>query len=117
MEPEWLTVATSPGLWVIAFIFAGNALVQSYLFYRLSRRVGTRLQMREAGMDEALKASVITSLGPAFGSFVGMTVLVLALGGAYAFARESAGVGSIMFELIAARAGAEAAGAEANRVE
>ena len=78
MEPEWLKVATSPGLWVIGFIFAANALIQSYLFYRLSRRVGTRLRMGEAAMNEAVKASFITSLGPAFGSFVGMTVLVLA---------------------------------------
>ena len=115
MEPEWMKVATSPGLWIIGFIFAGNALIQSYLFYRLSRRVGTRLQMGEAGMNEAVRASFITSLGPAFGSFVGMTVLVLALGGAYAFARESAGVGSIMYELIAARAGAEAAGVPLTR--
>ena len=115
MEPEWLKMATSPGLWIIGFIFAGNALIQSYLFYRLSRRVGTRLRMGEAGMNEAVRASFITSLGPAFGSFVGMAVLVLALGGAYAFARESAGVGSIMYELIAARAGAEAAGVPLTR--
>ena len=115
MEPEWLKVATSPGLWVIGFIFAGNALIQSYLFYRLSRRVGTRLRMGEMEMNEAVRASFITSLGPAFGSFIGMTVMVLALGGAYAFARESAGVGSIMYELIAARAGAEAAGVPLTR--
>ena len=115
MEPDWLTVATSPGLWVIACVFAGNALIQSFLFYRLSRRVGIRLRITDGAMDEAVKASLITSLGPAFGSFVGMTVLVLALGGAYAFARESAGVGSIMYELIAARAGAEAAGVPLTR--
>src|SRR6185436_18266198 len=113
--PEWLKVATSPGLWIIACVFAGNALIQSFLFYRLSRRVGTRLQIDKRTMDEAVKASFITSVGPAFGSFVGMTVMVLALGGAYAFARESAGVGSIMYELIAARAGAEAAGVELTR--
>ena len=115
MQPEWMKVATSPGLWIIGFIFAANALIQSYLFFRLSRRVGVRMQMGEKGMREAIKASCIASLGPAFGSFVGMTVLVLALGGAYAFARESAGVGSIMYELIAARAGAEAAGVPLTR--
>ena len=115
MEPEWIKVATGPGFWVIGFIFAGNALTQSYLFYRLSRRTGARLRMGEGGTREAIKASFIASLGPAFGSFVGMTVLVLALGGAYAFARESAGVGSIMYELIAARAGAEAAGVPLTR--
>ena len=115
MEPEWMRAATSPGLWIIGFIFASNALIQSYLFYRLSRRTGARMQMGKKGMSEAVKASCIASLGPAFGSFVGMTVLVLALGGAYAFARESAGVGSIMYELIAARAGAEAAGVPLTR--
>jgi hypothetical protein len=115
MEPEWLKVATSPALWIIGSLFAASGLIQSYLFYRLSRRVGTRLRMSEARMNEALKASFITSLGPAFGSFVGMTVMVLALGGAYAFGRESAGVGSIMYELIAARAGAEAAGVPLTR--
>jgi uncharacterized protein DUF5058 len=115
METDWMKVATSPGLWIIGFIFAGNALIQSWLFYRLSRRVGARLQMNEGAMKEAVRASFIVSLGPAFGSFVGMTVLVLALGGPYAFARESAGVGSIMYELIAARAGAEAAGVPLTR--
>ena len=72
----------------------------------LSARGGST-GMGEGRMREAIKASFIASLGPAFGSFVGMTVMVLALGGAYAFGREAAGVGSIMYELIAARAGAE----------
>jgi hypothetical protein len=115
MEPDWIRVATGPGLWIIGFVFAGNALVQSLLFYRLSRRVGARMGMADGAMRHAVRVSFIASLGPALGSFVGMTVLVLALGGAYAFARESAGVGSIMYELIAARAGAEAAGVPLTR--
>jgi hypothetical protein len=102
-------------MWVIGFIFAGNALVQSFLFYRLARRTGTRLQIRPEVMNEAIKASFITSLGPAMGTFVGLTVMVIALGGAYSFARESAAVGSIMYELIAARTGAEAAGVPLTR--
>jgi hypothetical protein len=73
------------------------------------------MKMKEEVMHEALKASFITSLGPAMGAFVGLTVMVLALGGAYAFARESAAVGSIMYELIAARFGAEAAGVPLTR--
>ncbi len=71
--------------------------------------------MKEEVMNEALKASFITSLGPAMGAFVGLTVMVIALGGAYAFARESAAVGSIMYELIAARIGTEAAGVPMTR--
>jgi hypothetical protein len=102
-------------MWIIGFIFAGNALIQSYLFYRLVRKTGTRMKIKTEVMGEALKASFITSLGPAMGSFVGLTVMVIALGGAYAFARESAAVGSIMYELIAARFGAEAAGVPLTR--
>jgi len=115
MEPEWLRMASSGGMWVIAFFFAGNALIASYLFYRLAKKTGRRMKMKEEVMHEALKASFITSLGPAMGAFVGLTVMVLALGGAYAFARESAAVGSIMYELIAARFGAEAAGVPLTR--
>lgn len=115
MEPEWLRMASSPGMWVIAFFFAGNALIGSYLFYRLANKTGRRMKMKEEVMHEALRASFITSLGPAMGAFVGLTVMVLALGGAYAFARESAAVGSIMYELIAARFGAEAAGVPLTR--
>lgn len=115
MEPEWLRMASSSGMWVIAFFFAGNALIASYLFYRLAKKTGRRMKMKEEVMHEALKASFITSLGPAMGAFVGLTVMVLALGGAYAFARESAAVGSIMYELIAARFGAEAAGVPLTR--
>jgi MFS family permease len=115
MEPEWLRMASSAGMWVIAFFFAGNALIASYLFYRLAKKTGRRMKIKEEVMHEALKASFITSLGPAMGAFVGLTVMVLALGGAYAFARESAAVGSIMYELIAARFGAEAAGVPLTR--
>ncbi len=115
MEPEWLRIASGPGMWVVGFLFAGNALVCSYFFYRLAKKTGTRMKMKEEVMHEALKASFITSLGPAMGAFVGLTVLVIALGGAYAFARESAAVGSIMYELIAARFGADAAGVPLTR--
>jgi hypothetical protein len=102
-------------MWIIAFIFAGNALVASFFFYRLAMRTGRRMKMKEEVLHEALKASFITSVGPAMGAFVGLTVMVLALGGAYAFARESAAVGSIMYELIAARFGSEAAGVPLTR--
>jgi hypothetical protein len=102
-------------MWIIAFIFAGNALVASFFFYRLAMKTGRRMKMKEEVLHEALKASFITSVGPAMGAFVGLTVMVLALGGAYAFARESAAVGSIMYELIAARFGSEAAGVPLTR--
>jgi hypothetical protein len=102
-------------MWIIGFIFAGNALAASYMFYRLAKKTGRRMKMKEEVMHEALKASFITSFGPAMGAFVGLTVMVIALGGAYSFARESAAVGSIMYELIAAKFGADAAGVPLTR--
>jgi hypothetical protein len=115
MEPEWLRIASSPGMWVIGLIFAGNSLVASWCFFRLAKKTGRKLQIEEHVMRKALKASFITSIGPAMGAFVGLTVMVIAMGGAYAFARESAAVGSIMYELLAARFAAEAAGVPLTR--
>jgi hypothetical protein len=115
MEPEWLKQATGFGMWFIGFLTAGNALLLSFIIYRKAYQYGRKMGMKEQIMKESVKASYITALGPCLGIFVGMTVLVIALGGAVAFIRESAGVGSIMFELIAARSGAEAAGVQLTR--
>jgi len=110
-----MKIMTGAGMWIIGIIFGLSALIQSFLFYRLARGTGKRMKIKDETMNSALRASFISSLGPAMGQFVGMTVLVLALGGAYAFAREAAGVGSIMYELIAAGIGAEAAVVELTR--
>ena len=115
MEPEWLKQATGFGMWFIGFLTAGNALLLSFIIYKKAFQYGRKMGMKEQTMKESVKASYITALGPCLGIFVGMTVLVIALGGAVAFIRESAGVGSIMFELIAARSGAEAAGVQLTR--
>ena len=112
---DWWLAATSAGMWFIGFIAAGNALLQTFLFYGTIKRTGQKLQLKEISLKRAVSASLITSIGPCMGIFIGMFVLVVVLGGAVAFIRESAGVGSIMFELIAAKAGAEAAGAELTR--
>jgi hypothetical protein len=115
MEPDWLRQATGFGMWFIGALTAGNALILTLIVYRHAHRYGLKIGLKAESMRESVKAAVITSIGPCLGIFVGMTVLVIALGGAVAFIRESAGVGSIMFELIAARAGAEAAGVELTR--
>ena len=115
MEPEWLKQAAGLGMWLIGFVTAGNALLLSVLLFRQARKYGIKIGLKPQAMRDSVKAALIASVGPALGIFVGMTVLVIALGGAVAFIRESAGVGSIMFELIAARAGAEAAGVELSR--
>jgi len=115
LPEEWLVIAMSWAMWLIGFITMGNALIQSILFLRVARRAGAKLGLKPEVLRRALHAAFITSFGPCLGIFVGMVPLVIALGGAVAFIRESAGVGSIMFELIAARSGAEAAGVPLTR--
>jgi len=112
---DWWLAATSSGMWIIGLITMGNALLQTYLFYGTIKRTGQKLQLKEETLKRAVRASLLTSLGPSIGVVAGMFILIVALGGAIAFIRESAGVGSIMFELIAANSGAEAAGAELSR--
>jgi len=115
MEPEWLKQATGFGMWFIGVLTAGNALLLTFFIYRHAHKYGLKMGLKAESMKESIKAALITSIGPCMGIFVGMTVLVIALGGAVAFIRESAGVGSIMFELIASRSGAEAAGVKLTR--
>jgi hypothetical protein len=115
MEPEWLKYATGFGMWFIGCLTAGNALLLSFIVYKKAYRYGRKMGLKEHNIRESVKASLITALGPSMGIFVGMTVLVIAMGGAVAFIRESAGVGSIMFELISSRSGAEAAGVQLTR--
>ena len=116
MEPEWLKVATSPGLWIIAFVFAGNALIQSFsVLPPLPARRAPGCRSMNGRWTKRSKLRSSRRSAPRLAALSAMTVMVLALGGAYAFARESAGVGSIMYELIAARAGAEAAGVPLTR--
>lgn len=107
----WTDLARSPILWIIGFITAGNALLQTLLFYRKTRETAQKIGMKRKILTDVIKTSVISSIGPSLGIFVGMFILVIAMGGAVAFIRESAGVGSIMFELYAAMMGAMAAGA------
>jgi hypothetical protein len=47
VEPEWLRMASSTGMWIIGFIFAGNALVASYLFYRLAKKTGLKMKIKK----------------------------------------------------------------------
>lgn len=115
MEFEWLKVLTSPMMWIIGLITAGNSIVQTVLFYRISRKTADRIGLKKETVARTIKAAAISAIGPSMGSFVGMVVLVLALGGAIAFIRESAGIGSIMFEFMIAGSGAAAAGVTLTR--
>lgn len=115
MDLGWLNVLTSPGMWIIAFIVVGNSILETLLMFRISRKTATKIGLKPDVVGRTIKTAAISSLGPAMGSFIGMVVLVAALGGAVAFIREGAGIGSIMFEFMIAQSGAAATGVTLSR--
>ncbi len=115
MELEWLKVLSSPGMWIIAFITVGNSIIQTLLFFRVSKKTAVQIGLKKEVVGNTIKTAFVSAFGPAMSSFIGMVVLVAALGGAVAFIREGAGIGSIIFEFAIAGAGANAAGATLSR--
>ncbi|MCE5206701.1 MAG: DUF5058 family protein [Chloroflexi bacterium] len=115
MEYDWYQVLTSPGMWIIAFITVGNTIVQTVLMFRVSKKTAGKIGLKKEIVGQTIKTAAISAFGPAMSSFIGMVVLVAALGGAVAYIREGAGIGSIMFEFMIAGSGAAAAGVDLTR--
>ena len=112
---DWLSIANGPILWIIGVITAGNSLVQTLLMFRHSRKTADKIGLKPGTVGKTIRVAALAAIGPSMGSFIGMVVLVLALGGAIAWIRESAGIGSIMFEFMIAQSGADAAGVALTR--
>lgn len=115
MDLEWLEILTSPAMWIIAFIIVGNSVVETLLMYRVSRKTASKIGLKPEMITKTIKTAIISALGPSMSSFIGLIVLVAALGGAVAYIREGAGIGSIMFEFMIAGSAANAAGATLSR--
>jgi len=115
MDLDWLKVLNSPGMWIIAFIIVGNSILETLLMFRISRKTATQIGLKPDMVKKTIRTAAISSFGPAMSSFIGLIVLVAALGGAVAFIREGAGIGSIMFEFMIAQSGASAAGVDLTR--
>ena len=75
-------------------------------------REGKKIGFGKDKVNEVRRSTLITSIGPGLGIVFGMIPLMIALSPGVAWLRESAGVGSIMYELITASQGAAAGGME-----
>ncbi len=109
---EWWAVANGPLIWISGFVIAGLATLGAIFMQMLAIRKGKEIGFGMDKVNEVRKATIITALGPGLGIVFGMLPLMIALSPGMAWLRESAGVGSIMYELITATQGAEAAGME-----
>ncbi len=106
----WEEIANGPVIWLSGFILGGVASLGAFLMYRKAKEVALKMGWSEEQIKEAVKASAITVIGPSLGISVGMVALIIVLTPGVAWLRESAGIGSIMYELITATFGAAAVG-------
>ena len=103
---EWWAVANGPALWISGFILGGLAIVGAIFMQIQAINEGKKIGFGKDKVNEVRKSTLITSIGPGLGITFGMIPLMIALSPGVAWLRESAGVGSIMYELITASQGA-----------
>ncbi|MDY7039312.1 MAG: DUF5058 family protein [Chloroflexota bacterium] len=109
---EWWRIANGPAIWLGGFILMGVASLGAYFMFAQARKVAPKLGITDDRIKEAIKASAITVIGPSTAIVVGMLPIIVALSPGMAWLRESAGIGSIMYELATAQIGLQVLGAE-----
>lgn len=108
---DYMKIANSPILWFAAAPAVILAVFQSFVFAKKSYASGKQMGLTETQMKDAMKSSLITSIGPSFVVLTGLLSLLVTVGGPMAWMRLSY-IGSVMFELMAAGFGTEAVGVQ-----
>ncbi|MDR2175192.1 MAG: DUF5058 family protein [Synergistaceae bacterium] len=111
MSPEVLAAANATGLWVISIIIVFIVLLQSVLYAKLSFKVAGQINYPISKCREALKAGMITAIGPSIAVFIVMVGMMAVVGTPITWLRLSI-IGAAPTELTAATVGAQAAGVE-----
>lgn len=109
---SWWAVANGPALWISGFVLGGLAIIGAVFMQIEAIKAGKKIGFGPDKVNAVRKSTLITSIGPGLAITFGMIPLMIALSPGVAWLRESAGVGSIMYELITASQGAEAAGSK-----
>lgn len=111
MAQEYFEIANSPYLWAAAAVAVGLVLLQAILFTRKAWRSGKKMGMTEDQLKRGLRSGGISAVGPALAVLLGMVALISTMGGPISWMRLSF-IGSIVFELAAARTGVSVMGAQ-----
>ncbi|NLL36205.1 MAG: DUF5058 family protein [Fretibacterium sp.] len=106
---SYLTTANSFWLWIAAGLAVGVVLVQAFLFARKSYSTGLEIGLTKTQMNDAIKSSFITAIGPSFVVLSALIALLVSVGGPMAWMRLSF-IGSAMFEMMAVSFGTQAVG-------
>lgn len=108
-----LDVANSPAIWGLAAIAIIAVFVEIILFFRLARRAShtKEVNLTKKQCNRALRAGIVSAIGPAFGVFIVMIGLIAVLGGPISWLRLSV-IGGATTELTAATVGVKALGGD-----
>lgn len=106
---DYLTIANSVPMWIAAGVAVLLVVFQAFIFARKSYETGKKVGLTETQMKSAMRSSMITAIGPSIVILTGLLALLVTVGGPLSWMRLSF-IGSVMFELMAASFGAEAAG-------
>jgi hypothetical protein len=111
MSSEVLQAANAVGLWIISLLIVFIVLIQSVLYAKLSFKVAGEINYPAAKCRDALKAGMITAIGPSIAVFIIMVGMMAVVGTPITWLRLSI-IGAAPTELTAATVGAQAAGVE-----
>lgn len=107
---DYLELANSPLMWLAAASCVSVVILQSVLFVRKSLSDGRKMGITPTQIKNAIRASTISSIGPACAIVIGIVPLLVTMGAPICWMRESV-IGSVTYELMAAGFGADAMGA------
>lgn len=108
-QVNYLEIANSFWLWLATGAAVTVVFVQASLFARKSYTEGLELGLTREQMNDAIKSSAITALGPSFVVLSSMIALLVSVGGPMAWMRLSF-IGSAQFEMMAMNFGTQAVG-------
>lgn len=108
-----LEIANSPAIWGLAAIAIVAVFVEILLFFRLARKAAhtKEVSLTKKQCNRALRAGIVSAIGPAFGVFIVMIGLIAVLGGPISWLRLSV-IGGATTELTAATVGVKALGGD-----
>ena len=88
-QVNYLEIANSFWLWLATGAAVAVVFVQAFLFARKSYGEGLELGLTRQQMNDAIKSSAITALGPSFVVLSSMIALLVSVGGPMAWMRLS----------------------------
>ncbi|MDO4786424.1 MAG: DUF5058 family protein [Fretibacterium sp.] len=108
-QTNYLEIANDFWLWLATGAAVAVVFLQAFLFARKAYDTGLELGLSREQMNDAIKSSAITSLGPSFVVLSSMIALLVSVGGPMAWMRLSF-IGSAQFEMMAMNFGTQAVG-------